>query len=819
MSAVRSDRHALLQLTHRVFSEILPAMGYSLRPEQFRYALVVAEGIDAAPRNKRANTCMIEAPTGVGKALGYLVPCCLHAALTGERIGISTHTLALQDQLFGRKELYSGRQPVYRDGGRNSDLAVAIEATRRAIMEDTGQEKVITAAFRKGRSSYLDPDRALREIETLREYVGNDPENRVRLGHLEQWARRIVGLMEQVPVMDTDDATEGATRGEVPLPTDLVRELESDAYQGLITAYLEDHALPDGISVRDIGIIDGDGGNPWYRLHRGRIADADILVFSHAMRLLDIRSGSEQSILPPMQIMIHDECDTLGGVAEGWSHYRFRPVSLRNLLRDARLPVKDWLSKHKSASIVWKSLSDRLDAVIAALAAMHSQRKSGMAQMFLDDPSEEAASQVGEMFTEIFKWTQKLQKAVKEIGQRNNPSVRALCSGLADAAENLDHILQRVGKMSTEGDDPHDNYRVAAINWSPVIHLASIEIVDLYPGTVFALQWRLASAARLVVLTSATMRVPTTNRSDEWVFMRKMVGVRFGETGHVEQPDHFGDIGRIAMVLGAPKPFITHVVESDGEAEHVLTDSEEVEYDPVWLDMVQSALRLVADETAPGQCALVHAGSFRDVAEIRKMPTISGDGRFWLHDSQDLNKQAGVAALQNGAATVLVSPSFHAGVNLRAHDGSQLLSHIVTLRLPLQPQNAVMLAALTRLYRQRGYTNPEGHARRDTFSIQENAAIHRFTQQVGRGIRAPDDKIDLWILDPRFPVASEIRARIVLPPGTTSAHPRQERWLQALPERFQPLWHNAKVMRFICPDPGKGGWGIVSPLSVKMPKL
>ncbi len=47
---------------------------------------------------------LLEAGTGTGKSLGYLVPSILHSLETGERVVVSTHTRNLQDQLF-RKEM------------------------------------------------------------------------------------------------------------------------------------------------------------------------------------------------------------------------------------------------------------------------------------------------------------------------------------------------------------------------------------------------------------------------------------------------------------------------------------------------------------------------------------------------------------------------------------------------------------------------------------------------------------------------------------------------------------------------------------------
>lgn len=49
---------------------------------------------------RRGEHLMIEAGTGIGKTLAYLVPALLHAGREGQRVVISTHTKALQSQLI-----------------------------------------------------------------------------------------------------------------------------------------------------------------------------------------------------------------------------------------------------------------------------------------------------------------------------------------------------------------------------------------------------------------------------------------------------------------------------------------------------------------------------------------------------------------------------------------------------------------------------------------------------------------------------------------------------------------------------------------------
>ncbi|MCK6489830.1 MAG: ATP-dependent DNA helicase, partial [Planctomycetes bacterium] len=70
--------------------------GYETRPQQLAMAETVARAI--AERTH----AIVEAPTGVGKSFAYLVPLALHALASGEKVVISTGTIALQEQLIGK---------------------------------------------------------------------------------------------------------------------------------------------------------------------------------------------------------------------------------------------------------------------------------------------------------------------------------------------------------------------------------------------------------------------------------------------------------------------------------------------------------------------------------------------------------------------------------------------------------------------------------------------------------------------------------------------------------------------------------------------
>jgi ATP-dependent DNA helicase DinG len=72
--------------------------GFEPRGEQAHMAAAVAHAI--AERKH----LVVEAGTGVGKSLGYLIPAALWAARNGKKIVVATHTKALQSQLV-KKDL------------------------------------------------------------------------------------------------------------------------------------------------------------------------------------------------------------------------------------------------------------------------------------------------------------------------------------------------------------------------------------------------------------------------------------------------------------------------------------------------------------------------------------------------------------------------------------------------------------------------------------------------------------------------------------------------------------------------------------------
>ena len=86
---------------------------YERRPQQSEMADAVATAFAGNDH------LMVEAGTGVGKSFAYLLPAVERILDHGDRVVISTHTIALQEQLIA-KDIPAIRKAVDRRSRRNS---------------------------------------------------------------------------------------------------------------------------------------------------------------------------------------------------------------------------------------------------------------------------------------------------------------------------------------------------------------------------------------------------------------------------------------------------------------------------------------------------------------------------------------------------------------------------------------------------------------------------------------------------------------------------------------------------------------------------
>jgi ATP-dependent DNA helicase DinG len=148
-------------------AKILP--GYESRPAQIAMAKLVNRGLLEHVH------IMAEAGTGTGKSLGYLVP----ALLSGQRVVISTATLALQEQLL-RKDiplilgaLDSSARVVQLKGRHNYLCRDKLETLRqRLVLAHSDHERALfrwaahTDTGDRAELEFIPPDALWREVDT-----------------------------------------------------------------------------------------------------------------------------------------------------------------------------------------------------------------------------------------------------------------------------------------------------------------------------------------------------------------------------------------------------------------------------------------------------------------------------------------------------------------------------------------------------------------------------------------------------------------------------------------------------------------------------
>jgi DNA polymerase-3 subunit epsilon/ATP-dependent DNA helicase DinG len=218
-----------------VLSGLLP--GHEPREQQVEMAQAVATAIS------EGNNLIVEAGTGVGKSLAYLVPAALHATRTRSRVIVSTNTINLQEQLVQK------------------DLGIVANV----LQELEPGSKPLKSAPLKGRANYLCFRRWSHAVTTAQP----DQREASVLGKLLVW------------LQDTKDGD----RSELALGRD----------RGMFNRYSAQGAA--GCPPQD--------GPCFLRRARSEAATSDVVVINHAMLMSDIAMGG--GLLPEHDVLIVDE--------------------------------------------------------------------------------------------------------------------------------------------------------------------------------------------------------------------------------------------------------------------------------------------------------------------------------------------------------------------------------------------------------------------------------------------------------------------------------------------------------------------------------
>jgi predicted DnaQ family exonuclease/DinG family helicase len=237
--------------------------GFESRPEQVEMAKAVADAI------KNGEHLIVEAGTGVGKSLAYLIPSVIQAIRTGAKIVVSTNTINLQEQLVGKD----------------------VEITSKAIAEFGESADKMRAAPLKGRANYVCFKRWQNAVLSTEP---NDVESKL-LSKILVWLRE----------------TETGDRNELAL--------------GRLTPMF------NRFSAQGAVMCPSNEGPCFLRKARNQANASNVVIINHALLMSDIAMGG--GLLPDHDVLIVDEAHHLESAATTHLGFSVNQFQLENELR------------------------------------------------------------------------------------------------------------------------------------------------------------------------------------------------------------------------------------------------------------------------------------------------------------------------------------------------------------------------------------------------------------------------------------------------------------------------------------------------------
>lgn len=269
----------LIDLVEQVFSEEGNGFAkifdkYKYRDNQVSLSRTIAEGLAI---NK---TVIIEAGTGTGKSFGELVPAILYCILTGKRLVVVTHNIALQQQL------------AYKDIPIVQKVLARFDIT-------------FTSALLKGKNNFLCPRRFM---QTYKKIDQLSPEMQEEMKKFINVATRgdsiIIGDKEKLPYK----------------PDDEFWELVGGSQEGSC----------DGCSYKN--------GGCFYNHLKQSAKNVDVIISNHFMLMADLVARKKNGyapgsgLLPDFDVVVIDEAHHIEEVASGFLGYEINPGQVYRLI-------------------------------------------------------------------------------------------------------------------------------------------------------------------------------------------------------------------------------------------------------------------------------------------------------------------------------------------------------------------------------------------------------------------------------------------------------------------------------------------------------
>mgnify|MGYP005812758457 CR=1 FL=1 len=493
------------------FSRHIP--GFEHRSQQVQMLKSVAKAFS------ESGHLMVEAGTGTGKSLAYLIPAAAWAKQNGERVVVSTNTIALQDQLI-QKDI--------------PDLIEALDLDIRAVVL-------------KGRSNYLCP-RRLQAM--LRRKLETSDELRVL-------AKVLVWLQS---------STSG-DRNEINL---------NGPAERLVWSRLS--AEDEGCKLETC--LKRTGGRcPFYKA-RMAAESAHIVVVSHALLLAD--AATQNRVLPAYNYLVVDEAHHLEAATTDAMSFRLRAPDVTRLVRELGsteqgvfgrlMAIATPLLKPTQLAALTAAINRATDAAFRFDTEMTAYFKA------LDFVLEELregkelgtypqqarilpATRVLPSWLDVeISWEQahadldnllELMKAVREelrpLVEQEVEEAEDVLGQLATMVETLDEISQKVTGLTFEPD----LNQIYWVELDPLQHRLTLQIAPLEIGDL--MEHYLWHEKASVVLTSATL---TTH--GEFDYLRKRLNAIDADELTVGSPFDYENSALVYLPRDMPEPSDAH---------------------------------------------------------------------------------------------------------------------------------------------------------------------------------------------------------------------------------------------------------------------
>ena len=678
--------------------------GYEDRPGQRDMLRFVASHFN------EGGVGLVEAGTGTGKSLAYLVPAALWAIRNGERAVVSTNTINLQEQLVGK------------------DLDIAREVL--------GEE--FKWALMKGRGNYISIRRARLAADSAPNLFPDDRSAELRA------------------LLDWIDRTEDGSRGDLPfVPShDVWEEVRSETdacLRAKCPHFQQCH----------------------YQRARRAGAGADLIVVNHALFFSDLavrivtENFSDSAVLPSYKRVIFDEAHHIEDAAttrlgaETTRAGMFRALSridrggkgilasinaaltgvpasvtAQRLRKRIGSRARNLVDQARTALNEFFDLIEPWTEARAGRGALRLGRPAGPGETGGPEPTDEPAiaESLERVLIMLGDLARELDSLAEQLGEQDD--VLAAVEGrLLDLRgsrtrlENIDRAL-RFCLLPGNADGP------PLVRWLEVRRSSGVRRAG---NLVFAaapvelgptLATHLFGNTETAVLTSATL---ATNK--DFGYLRRRLGLGVGADPELLADAQPVDLNVAESVVDSP---FDHTTQSLLAIPTDLPSPRDRDAADAYHRATAQVVHDIAEITGGGVFAL-----FTSHAALRAVATDLRDrgaeGRWPLFVQGEADRSALLRDFtRSGAAVLLGTASFWEGVDVPGRP----LRALVIQKLPFRVPNEPMTEARIEVMEERGENSFWGYMVPD--------AAMRLKQGVGRLIRTRTDRGAVLILDDRL---------------------------------------------------------------------